>query len=143
MLLPGGDYVAVQRVPSSDLAMFVNRAVDGMLPSPQWKLLPVGLLRFVEAYSGEGGRQRWAGVHHYEGRTSAMERIDPNLQAAVAKKTREELDLENLRGKCTGVTGTGDKVAQPQVLGMVLTEKEHFPPREGAARTRGLAAATQ
>ena len=32
--LPGGDYVAVQRIPSSDLAMFVNRAVDGMLPSP-------------------------------------------------------------------------------------------------------------
>ena len=34
MPLPGGDYVAVQRVPSSDLAMFVNRAVEGMLPSP-------------------------------------------------------------------------------------------------------------
>ena len=34
MPLPGGDYVAVQRIPSSDLAMLVNRAVDGMLPSP-------------------------------------------------------------------------------------------------------------
>ena len=34
MPLPGGGYVAVQRIPSSDLAMFVNRAVDGMLPSP-------------------------------------------------------------------------------------------------------------
>ena len=34
MPLPGGDYVAVQRIPSSDLALFVNRAVDGMLPSP-------------------------------------------------------------------------------------------------------------
>ena len=33
MPLPGGDHVAVQRIPSSDLAMFVNRAVDGMLPS--------------------------------------------------------------------------------------------------------------
>ena len=34
MILPGGDYVAVQRIPSSDLVTFVNRAVVGMLPSP-------------------------------------------------------------------------------------------------------------
>ena len=34
MPLPGGGYVAVQRIPSSDLATFVDRAVDGMLPSP-------------------------------------------------------------------------------------------------------------
>ena len=33
MPLLGGDYVAVQRIPSSDLVMFVNRAVDDMLPS--------------------------------------------------------------------------------------------------------------
>ena len=65
------------------------------------------IAQIVEAYSREGGRLRWAGVHHYEGRTSAMDCIDPNLRAAVAKKTREELDLENLRGKFTGVTGTG------------------------------------
>ena len=32
MLLSGGGYVAVQRIPSSDLATFVNMAVDGMLP---------------------------------------------------------------------------------------------------------------
>ena len=34
MPLPGGDYVAVQRIPSSDLATSVDRAVDGMSPSP-------------------------------------------------------------------------------------------------------------
>ena len=34
MPLPGGDYVVVQRKPSSDLAMFVSRTVEGMLPSP-------------------------------------------------------------------------------------------------------------
>ena len=34
MTLPGGESVAVQRMPSNDLTMFVNRAVDGMLPSP-------------------------------------------------------------------------------------------------------------
>ena len=34
MLLPDGDNVAVQRIPSSNLATFVNRAVDGMWPSP-------------------------------------------------------------------------------------------------------------
>ena len=34
MLLPGGGYVAMHRTPSSDLAMFLNRAVDGMLRSP-------------------------------------------------------------------------------------------------------------
>ena len=32
--LSDGDYVAVQIIPSSDLPMFVNRAVDGMSPSP-------------------------------------------------------------------------------------------------------------
>ena len=67
------------------------------------------ILQIVDAYSGEGGKQRWAGVHRHEGRTSAMDCIDPNLRAAVAKKTREELDLENLRGKFTGVTGTRRK----------------------------------
>ena len=30
----GGEYVAVQKTPSSDLAIFVNTAGDGMLPSP-------------------------------------------------------------------------------------------------------------
>ena len=34
MLLPGGGYVAVQRIPSSNLATFVDRVVDGMLPPP-------------------------------------------------------------------------------------------------------------
>ena len=34
MPLPGGGCVAVQRIPSSDLATFVDRAVDGMLLSP-------------------------------------------------------------------------------------------------------------
>ena len=32
------------------------------------------------------------------------------------------------------------KVAQPQALEMVLTEKEYFPPREGAAKNGGLEA---
>ena len=33
MPLPGGGYVDVQRIPSRDLATFVDRAVDGVLPS--------------------------------------------------------------------------------------------------------------
>ena len=65
------------------------------------------IAQVVEGYSGEGGKPRWAGVHHYEGRTSAVDCIDTNLRAAVAKKTREELDLENLRGKFAGVISTG------------------------------------
>ena len=32
--MPGGGYVAVQRIPSSDLATYVDRTVDGMLLSP-------------------------------------------------------------------------------------------------------------
>ena len=35
--------------------------------------------------------------------------IDPNLRAAVAQKTPEELDLENLREKFTGATGAGNR----------------------------------
>ena len=34
-------------------------------------------------------------------------------------------------------------MAQPQVLGMVLTEQEHLPPREGVARDGGLEAKRQ
>ena len=55
--------------------------------------------QIVEAYSGDGGRPRSAGVRHHKGRTSAMNCIGPRLRAAVAMKTGEELDLENLRGK--------------------------------------------
>ena len=69
---------------------------------PQWRLVAQRIAQIVEACFGEGGKPRWAGVHHYEGRTSAMDSIDPNLRAAVAKKTREELDLENLRGNSQG-----------------------------------------
>ena len=31
------------------------------------------IAEIVEAYSGEGGEPRWAGVHHCEERTSAMD----------------------------------------------------------------------
>ena len=65
------------------------------------------IAQIVEAYSGEWRQTTLGGVHHYEGRTSAMDCIDPNLRAAGAKKTRGELDLENLRGKFTGATGAG------------------------------------
>ena len=65
------------------------------------------IAQIVEACSSEGGKPRWAGVRHYEGRKSAMDCVDPNLRAVVAKRTREELDLENLRGKFTRVTGAG------------------------------------
>ena len=34
MFLPGGDHVAVQRIPSSDLTVFVNRAIHGTPPAP-------------------------------------------------------------------------------------------------------------
>ena len=78
-----------------------------------WKLLPGGLLRLLKQFWREANHIG-PGVHHFEGRTSAMDCIDPNSRAAVAKKTREELDL--------------------------LTEKEHLPPREGAAKNGGLAA---
>ena len=57
------------------------------------------IAQIVEDSSGEGGKPR--------GHTSAVDCIDPNLRAAFAKKTREDLDFENLRGKITEVTGAG------------------------------------
>ena len=69
-----------------------------------------------------------------------MDCIDPNLRAAIAKKTREDLDLENPAVNSQGWLVLGGKVAQPQALGMVLTEKEHLPPRKWAARDSGLEA---
>ena len=67
------------------------------------------MAQIVEAFSSDVGKPRWAGVRHCEGRTSAMDCIGPNVRAALAKKTCEELDLENLRGKFTGVTGAGNR----------------------------------
>ena len=99
----------------------------------------------VEAYSGEGSKPRWAGVHHCEGRTSAMDCIDPNLRAAVAKKTREELDLENLRGKFTGVVSIGRQGGTATGAGNGA-DGEGTPAAKGVdrqrRRTRGLAATT-
>ena len=95
------------------------------------------IAQIVEAYSGEGGKPLWAGVHHYESRTSAMDCIDPNLRAAVAKQ-------KNPRG--TGrFIHRGDwclegKVARPQMPETVLTEKEHSPPSAGAAKNGGFEA---
>ena len=57
----------------------------------------------VEAYSGEGGKRRWARVHHYK----CHGLYDPIFELPLQRKPREELDLENLRGQFTGVAGTG------------------------------------
>ena len=81
------------------------------------------ITQIVEAYSGEGGKPRLAGVHYYKGRTSAEDCIDPNLRAAGAEKTREELDLENLRGRCAD----GEN-------------RNILPPMEEAAKNGGLEA---
>ena len=99
----------------------------------------------VEAYSGDGSRPRWAGVHHYEGRTDAMDCIDPNLRVAVAKKTRVELDLENLRGKFTGTSGGARQGSSPTDTGDGAAQDGTSTAREGGRqrRARGLAAATQ
>ena len=89
----------------------------------------------VEAYSGDGSRPRWAGVHHYEGRTDAMDCIDPNLTG----RRREE----NSRGIGSGESswkGHGDerwcktKVALLRILEMVLLKTEPPPPGEAAAK---------
>ena len=73
------------------------------------QLASVTIARFGARNASIAARRiaHWAGVRHHEGRTSAMDCIVPDLRAAVAKKTREELDLENFRGKFTGVTGAG------------------------------------
>ena len=104
------------------------------------------MVQIVEAYSGEGGKPRWARVHHCEGRTSAMDCIDPNLPAAVAKKTREELDLENLRSKLTGATGAGRQGGAATGAGDGADGEGTFAAKGGGRqrrRARALAAATQ
>ena len=101
------------------------------------------MAQVVEAYSDDGGRSRWAGVHHYEGRTDAMDNIDPNLRAAFARKTREELNLENIHGKFMGTsvdarqgdtpTAVGDDAAQDGTS----TAKGGGPPEKARSRIGG------
>ena len=55
-----------------------------------------------EAYSGEGGKPHWAVVHHHEGRTSAMDCIDPNLRVPARNWT-----LKTSAVNSPGVTGAG------------------------------------
>ena len=72
--------------------------------------------------------------------------IDPNLRAAVVKKTREELDLENLLGKITGVTGTGRQSGAATSAGDGADGEGTLAVKgvgRQRRRTRGLAAATQ
>ena len=102
--------------------------------------------QIAEAYSGEGDKPRWARVQHYKIRTSAPVCIDPDLRAAVAKKTREELDHEHLHGKFTGVTGVGRKSGATTSAGDGADGEGTPAAKEGRRqrrRTRGLAAAAQ
>ena len=97
------------------------------------------IAQIVEAYSGEG-------VHHCEGRMSAMDCIDPNLRAAVAERTSEELDLESLRGKFSGVTGAGRQGGVATNAGDGADGEGTFAAKGGCRqrrRARGPAAATQ
>ena len=75
-----------------------------------------------------------------------MDCIDPNLRAAVAKKTREELDLEDLRGNFTGATGAGRQGGAATGVGDGADGEGTFAAKGGSRRrrrARGLAAATQ
>ena len=73
--------------------------------------------------------------------------IDPtNVRAAVAKKTSEELDLENLREKFTGATGAGNRGGTtPGAREGVDGERTSAAKGGGRRkrRARGLGAATQ
>ena len=77
---------------------------------------------------------------------SATDCIDPNMRAAVSKKTREELDLENLRGKFTRVTGIGRQSGAATDAGDGADGEGTFAAKgvsRQRRRVRGLAAATQ
>ena len=72
--------------------------------------------------------------------------IDPNLRAAVAKKTREELDLEILREKFTGVIGAGNRGGTTPGAREGVDGEGTSAAKGGGRqkrRARGLAAATQ
>ena len=72
--------------------------------------------------------------------------IDPNLRAAVAKKTREELDLEILHEKFTGVTGAGNRGGTTPGAREGVDGEGTSAAKGGGRqkrRARGLAAATQ
>ena len=73
-----------------------------------------------------------------------MNCTDPNLRAAVAKKTC--VDFGNLRGKFTGVTGTGRQSGTATGAGDGADGEGTLAAEGGGRqrrRTRGLAAATQ
>ena len=75
-----------------------------------------------------------------------MDCVDPSLRAAIAKKNREELDLENLRGKITVVTGAGREGGAATGAGDDPDGEGTFAGKGGSRRrrrARGLAAATQ
>ena len=66
----------------------------------------------AEAYSGDGNHPRLAGVSHYDGRTNPMDPVDPQLRAIVAKRNKDELELEALRGRAQGAVQGGRQAAQ-------------------------------
>ena len=74
-----------------------------------------------------------------------MDCIDPNLRVAVAKKTREELDLDNLRGNLTGTIGGARQGSTPTDAGGAAQDGTSTAKGGGRQRRRArvLAAATQ
>ena len=72
-----------------------------------------------------------------------MDCMDPNLPVAVTKKTREELDLENLRGKFTGTSGGARQGSTPVHAGDgaaqdgYSTAKGGRPPKKACSRIGG------
>ena len=96
----------------------------------------------VEAYAGDDGRPRWAGVKHYDGTTNALDCVDPQLRASVAKKNKEEMDMEALRSKTQSSESGGgggrsskDERAEKPDDGAVAGGGRRRP----NARVRGLA----
>ena len=78
--------------------------------------------------------------------SECLDCVDPNLRAAVANITREELDLENLSGKFTGATGAGRPGGAAIGAGDGADGEGTFAAKGGGRqrrRARGLAAATQ
>eukprot|EP00974_Lingulodinium_polyedra_P003252 304842-Lingulodinium_polyedra.AAC.1 len=57
------------------------------------------MAQIVEAYSGDPARPRWAGIRHDAGIADPPDPIDPALRLTVARKAKEELELENLRAR--------------------------------------------
>ncbi len=93
------------------------------------------LSQLIEAYSaGEAGRPSWHSVKHFTSSASSNNIVPTTLRTYALRKTKEEVELENLRLRASGRAVADLDDERPP---LAPTGKPQAAPKGKAARAAG------